>query len=315
MRVKQAMGPTRVTAAVPTPSHPLQFKKGPPRKWPQFKGQGLPAVSSRSLAEDGREQRWPRAMNNSGDLTQPLDTEWPLATAPPSFPTDRVDIWKVYLDRPVLENSETGVLSPDEIARANRFHFEKDRAHFICCRTALRQLLGKYLGIPASEIQFRYSTNGKPQLEANLNPRALQFNVSHSADLAAIAIGSEHRLGIDVEKIRSEVYTLSLSRRFFSLRERAELQALPEHFRVSAFFACWTRKEAFLKATGEGLSFPLKNFSVSVQPDSNPKLEEVNEDTNVGKQWFLADLHVGVDYRAALAIERRHTGLHTYSFG
>ena len=280
-----------------------------------IQSKGLPAASGRSLAEDGREQRWPRAMNNSGDLTQPLDTEWPLATAPPSFPTERVDIWKVHLDRPLLKNSENEVLSPDEIARANRFHFDKDRVHFVRCRTALRQLLGKYLGIPASEIQFRYSTNGKPELEANLNPRALQFNVSHSADLAAIAIGSEHRLGVDLEKIRVDVDIVSLSKRFFSLRERAEIQALPEHLRVSAFFACWTRKEAFLKATGEGLSFPLENFSVSVQPDSNPKLEEVNEDTKVGEQWFLADIHVGVDYRAALAVERRHTRLHTYSFG
>jgi 4'-phosphopantetheinyl transferase len=275
---------------------------------------GLPNAGGRSLAED------PRAMNQNGDLTQPLDTEWPLATAPLSFPTERVDIWRVHLDRSPLDGSltqgpDTGVLSPDEIARANRFHFEKDRVHFVRCRTALRQLLGEYLGIPASEIQFRYSTNGKPQLEANLNPRALQFNVSHSADLAAIAIGSEHRLGVDLEKIRIDVDVVSLSTRFFSLRERAELQALPEHFRVSAFFACWTRKEAFLKATGEGLSFPLENFSVSVQPDSNPKLEEVNEDSKVGEQWFLADIHVGVDYRAALAIERRHTRLQTYSFG
>jgi 4'-phosphopantetheinyl transferase len=259
-------------------------------------------------------------MNQDRDLTQLPDSEWPLASAPPSFPTDQVDIWRVHLEGSPLDGSltqgpETGVLSPDEIARANRFHFEKDRAHFICCRTALRQLLGKYLGIPASEIQFRYSTNGKPQLEANLNPRALQFNVSHSADLAAIAIGSEHRLGVDLEKIRIDVDIVSLSTRFFSLRERAELHALPEHLRVSAFFACWTRKEAFLKATGEGLSFPLENFSVSVQPDSNPKLEEVNEDSKVGEQWFLADIHVGVDYRAALAIERRHTRLQTYSFG
>jgi 4'-phosphopantetheinyl transferase len=253
-------------------------------------------------------------MNDSGDLTQHLDAEWPLAATPLSFPTERVDIWKVHLDGPLLKDSETGVLSPDEIARANRFHFEKDRVHSVRCRAALRQLLGKYLGIPAPEIQFKYLTNGKPQLEADLNPRALQFNVSHSADLAAIAIGSEHRLGIDVEKIRSDVDTLSLSKRFFSLRERAELQALPEHLRVSAFFACWTRKEAFLKATGDGLSFPLENFSVSVQPDSNERLEEVNEDTKVGEQWFLADLRIGDGYRAAIAIECPRTRLHTYSF-
>jgi 4'-phosphopantetheinyl transferase len=159
--------------------------------------------------------------------------------------------------------------------RASRFHFEKDRIYFTRCRSALRSLLAGYLAIPATEIRFECLTSGKPQLAAEQNPRTLQFNVSHSANMALIAVGSERRLGVDIEKIRSEVDTASLAERFFSLRERAGLQALPDHLRVPGFFACWTRKEAFLKATGDGLSFPLVDFSVTTHPDLDPALEEI----------------------------------------
>jgi 4'-phosphopantetheinyl transferase len=154
------------------------------------------------------------------------------------------------LDEPTATDSDASVLSPDEIARAGRFQFEKDRIHFTRCRSALRQLLAGYLAIPAAEVRFEYLTSGKPQLAAEQNPRMLQFNVSHSASVALIAVGREHRLGVDIEKIRYEVDTTSLAERFFSLRERGGLQRLPDHLRVPGFFACWMRKESFLKATG-----------------------------------------------------------------
>lgn len=132
--------------------------------------------------------------------------------------------------------------------------------------------------------------------------------------MALIAVGSEHRLGVDMEKIRADVDTTSLADRFFSLRERAGLQALPEHLRVPGFFACWTRKEAFLKATGDGLSFPLADFSVTTHPDLNPEIEEINGNTKAGKQWFLTDLSVVEGYRATVALERAHSLLETYSW-
>jgi hypothetical protein len=138
-----------------------------------------------------------------------------------------------------MEEGSQALLSPDEIARALRFHFEKDRLHFTGCRSALRGLLAKYLAIPAAEIRFEYTTSGKPRLAAAQNPSALQFNVSHSAGMALIAIGSEHRLGIDIEKIRENVDVSALSERFFSLRERVGLRALPNHLRVPGFFACF----------------------------------------------------------------------------
>jgi 4'-phosphopantetheinyl transferase len=242
------------------------------------------------------------------------DASWPRPQSPLAFPTGRVDVWSVRLKESAASGFEAGVLSRDEIARAARFHFEKDRIHFTRCRSALRILLAGYLAIPAAEIRFEYSSNGKPQLAAGQNPRALQFNVSHSTDRALIAVGSEHRLGVDIETIRADVDTTSLAERFFSPRECAGLQALPDHLRVPGFFACWTRKEAFLKATGAGLSFPLADFSVTTHPDLNPEIEEIGGNADAGKQWFLADLSVAEGYRATVAVERPHSRLETYSW-
>jgi len=242
------------------------------------------------------------------------DTLWSQAHSTPAFPTGRVDVWRVRLDEPALVSVEASALSPDEIARAGRFHFEKDRKHFTQCRSALRALLAGYLAIPATEIRFEYLTTGKPRLAAEQNPHALQFNVSHSANMALIAVGSEQRLGVDIEKIRGDVDTASLAERFFSLRERAGLQALPDRLRVPGFFACWTRKEAFLKATGDGLSFSLADFSVTTHPDLDPELEEINGNTEAGKLWFLADLSVVDGYRATVALALSNSRLETYAW-
>ena len=250
----------------------------------------------------------------SGNPRQRPDTSWSQTPSASAFPTGRVDVWRVRLDEPAMAGSVASVLSPDEIARASRFHFEKDRIHFTRCRSALRTLLAGYLAIPATEIRFEYPTGGKPQLAAEQNSRALQFNVSHSANMALIAVSSEHRLGVDIEKIRGDVDTASLAERFFSLRERAGLQALPDRLRVPGFFACWTRKEAFLKATGDGLSFPLADFSVTTHPDLDPELEEINGNTEAGKLWFLADLSVVDGYRATVVVEGAFSRLETYSW-
>jgi 4'-phosphopantetheinyl transferase len=249
----------------------------------------------------------------AGEPKQRPDAAWPQPPSRVLFPTGRVDVWRICLDEPRKAGFEGSVLSPDEIARAGRFHFEKDRIHFTQCRSALRSLLAGYLAIPASEIRFEYLSSGKPQLAAGQNPRALQFNVSHSANMALIAIGSEHRLGVDIERIRGDVDAAELSERFFSLRERAGLQALPEHLRVPGFFACWTRKEAFLKATGDGLSFPLADFSVTTHPDLDPALEEIRGNTEARKQWFLADLSVVDGYRATVTVEGAFSRLETYT--
>jgi len=230
-----------------------------------------------------------------------------------TLPTSRVELWNVHLGEPA-KSAATDILSADEIVRANRFHFEKDRMRFIQCRSALRSLLSRHLPIPPNEIQFQYQASGKPELEAQQNPSGLQFNVSHSADRALIAIGSQHKLGVDIEKMRSEVDTTALAERFFSVRERAGLRALPAHLRLAGFFACWTRKEAFLKATGDGLFFPLARFSVTTHPDLHPQLEEIQGNTDVHQHWFLSDITVAEGYRATVAVQAPCSGLETHTY-
>jgi 4'-phosphopantetheinyl transferase len=223
-------------------------------------------------------------------------------------------VWKVRLDSSEARNPAESPLSADEIARANRFHFEKDRSQLVCCRSALRRLLGEYLDMSPAQVRFKYLASGKPELEPDQNPHDLQFNVAHSGDLALIAFGTGHRLGVDVEKIRGDVDTHSLAERFFSLREREGLRALPDPERVSGFFACWSRKEAFVKATGEGLSFPLSKFSVTVDPNCDPEIQEINGSEQEGKRWFLADLPAGSEYRAALVADLPHLSIETLTF-
>ncbi|MGA2355698.1 MAG: 4'-phosphopantetheinyl transferase superfamily protein [Terriglobales bacterium] len=245
---------------------------------------------------------------------QRLHTSWLQAPSSLTFPAERVDVWSVRLDGWETADFEASILFPDELGRASRFHFEKDRLHFSRCRFALRKLLGGYLQIPADKVRFECLAGGKPRLVAEQNPQSLQFNVSHSAGMALIAVGSQHRLGVDIEKIRSDVDTSSLAERFFSLRERAGLRSLPDQLRVQGFFACWTRKEAFLKATGEGLSFPLADFSVTTHPHLKPALEEVSGHTEGLREWCLADLSVAEGYRATVAVEAVSFRLQTYAW-
>ena len=222
-------------------------------------------------------------------------------------------MWRILLGENELGPSPR-VLSPDELARVRRFHFEKDRIHFARCRSALRDLLSRYLQIRATEIHFKYQSKGKPELSQEHNPRRLCFNVSHSAGLALIAVGAEHVLGVDIEKIRPDVDTATLAERFFSERERSGLAALPDHLRVQSFFACWTRKEAFLKATGFGLSFPLSGFSVSTHPERDPELEEIQGDPQSAKRWSLLDIQAEKDYRATVAIQCVEPTLATFVY-
>jgi 4'-phosphopantetheinyl transferase len=215
---------------------------------------------------------------------------------------DRVDIWRMSLARAMSNSYGESSLSSDELVRAGRFHFERDRIRFVRCRTALRSLLGRYLGIRAPDIRLEYHSNGKPEVAMEQNKLKLQFNVSHSADEALIAIASHHRVGIDIEKIRNDIDIFVLAEHFFSTRERASLKALPENLQREAFFACWTRKEAFVKATGDGLSFKLADFSVSTHPRLYPKIEEIRGNRAAAQSWFLADLHCENSYRATLAV-------------
>ncbi|MGA3324729.1 MAG: 4'-phosphopantetheinyl transferase superfamily protein [Terriglobia bacterium] len=229
---------------------------------------------------------------------------WQTPTAELTFPSDRIDVWRVCLDsREQSEQDLRGVLAPDELARAARFHFERDRGRYVRGRATLRFLLGRYLETPPAEILFQYENNGKPEVALPQESRGLRFNVSNSGGLALIAVGSGIAIGVDIEKARPMPDLLDIARRFFSAREIQALLAVSENKRQEAFFACWTRKEAFLKATGFGLSYPLSGFSVSVDPDGPAELCQGGENGNAAGHWSLSDIRVGKGFRGALAWE------------
>jgi 4'-phosphopantetheinyl transferase len=155
------------------------------------------------------------------------------------------------------------MLSHDEIARAERFHFERDRRRFVVGRGLLRAILGRYMGIESERLRFRYGEYGKPYLAEEYGGKALQFNVAHSQDMALYAIARDREVGVDIEYIRPFPNLMQIAEQFFSARENIALQAVPEHLKDEAFFTCWTRKEAYIKARGDGLSLPLDRFDVS----------------------------------------------------
>jgi 4'-phosphopantetheinyl transferase len=218
------------------------------------------------------------------------------------LPEDEVHVWRISLDMPASGVAELRqILSPNERERADRFHFELDRKRFVTGRGLLRTLLGHISGLPADQLQFEYDEFGKPNLVAGQG-LPLQFNLSHSGELVLIAIAAGRALGIDVEKIRTDFAADELAAHFFSVNERKILVSLAGQMQYEAFFACWTRKEAYLKARGVGLSLPLNQFDVSFLPDEEPRLLETRHDPADASRWILRALEPGRNYAAALAV-------------
>jgi 4'-phosphopantetheinyl transferase len=216
---------------------------------------------------------------------------------------DEVHVWLASLD---LEASRVKslwrTLSADERERGLRFHFQRDREHFIVARGLLRVILGRYLNMKPSQIRFSYNRYGKPFL-AGEGGGALRFNVSHSHRLALYAMTSGREIGIDLEHIRRVLDINEIAERFFSPREVAMLLALPEPLWSEAFFNCWTRKEAYIKAKGEGLSLPLDQFDVSLAPGEPAALLYTSDDSQEASRWSLQELAPSPGYVAALVVE------------
>ena len=226
---------------------------------------------------------------------------WPRPPADITLAGDDVHVWRVWLDLPPSEVARLRqLLSPDERERAARFVSPRDRGRYITGRGALRSVLGRYLREPPRSLRFRYSPHGKPSLA---DPLPLRFNLAHSSGLALIAVAWRREIGVDVEIIRAGVADELIARRFFSPREVEELIGLAEEKRQAAFFACWTCKEAYLKARGEGLSIPLNRFAVSVDPDRPAALRYVEGAAKEVARWTLCRLHPWPGYAAALAVE------------
>lgn len=221
---------------------------------------------------------------------------------------DQIHVWRASLDQPTEQvRGLAESLSADERERAARFHFERDQRRFVVGRGVLRAVLGSYLEIPASHIQLSYGPQGKPVLFSDSGQvSSLHFNLAHADGLALYAVTRDRELGIDIERIRPIPETARIAEQFFSAQEREALAALPEEQRQEAFFRCWTRKEAYLKAVGEGLARPLDQIQVSLAPGEPAR---ILGDSQEAERWCLREVIPADGYIAALAVEGHGWGL------
>lgn len=227
-----------------------------------------------------------------------------LAPSTPNAPALRADeahVWTASLDASLSEVSRLRkLLSEDELDRAARFRFELDRARFVIGRSLLRTLLSTYTGEHPADVCFTYTEYGKPELRGDTD---IRFNLAHSwgRALFAFCLGSE--IGVDLERTRPRLARERVAEHFFSPLEVAELRALPTHEQDGGFLACWTRKEAYIKGRGEGLSLPLQDFDVTLKPGESPALRCTAWSETEPTEWRLHDLSTSCPgYVAALAI-------------
>jgi 4'-phosphopantetheinyl transferase len=212
--------------------------------------------------------------------------------------TDEVHVWSAPLVDAARRLDRLGrVLAVEERARADRYVHPGVRDQFVVARAMLRLLLGRYLGVPATEIRLGIGDQGKPHLPGG----ELHFNISHTHGLALVALTRRGEVGVDVECLRPCPNYLDIAGRFFSPGEARALHALPEGQREEAFFHVWTRKEAFLKALGLGLSHGLERFEVAVPPDDPPRILHIDGDPHAGASWSLVSLVPWPGYVAAVA--------------
>jgi 4'-phosphopantetheinyl transferase len=209
-------------------------------------------------------------------------------------------VWTVRLHSPesCFENCSAW-LSAEESARAARFHFERHRRAFVFGRAALRALLGNLLGLSPERVQFRYGSKGKPDLADSTS--ALRFNASNSGDLAVYAFALGTEIGIDVEQLRPITEVQDIAKRFFATEEVAELMSLPPSEQVGGFFRCWTRKEAYIKAIGDGLSVPLDSFRVTLRPGDPARMLHLGGSEEAARNWTMHDFAPAPDYFGAVA--------------
>jgi 4'-phosphopantetheinyl transferase len=214
-----------------------------------------------------------------------------------ALPKDEIHIWLAWLDiEPEERTRLSSYLNEGEVSRAQRFVFPRDRDHFIAARGRLRELLGKYLHCPPDAVQFKTGRYGKLSLLDDGNQ--LRFNLSHSHGLALYGFSMGREIGIDTEKIQPQFASEGIAERYFSAAEQRELREVPEELRDAAFFLCWTRKEAYVKAHGDGLQIALDSFDVSLKPGEPEQLRSAD-----GDRWSLRSFTPAPEFAAAIIAE------------
>jgi 4'-phosphopantetheinyl transferase len=231
-----------------------------------------------------------------------IDFLWKQPPADPILADNDVHVWCAALDQPPERMLQLALtLSTDEAKRAERFVFDRDRHHFIAGRGILRTILGHYLQVSPEHLRFKYGPQGKPELETN-GESNLRFNLSHSGGVVLYGLTYRREIGVDIEAIRPLEDMEQIAKRFFSPTEYADLRSLPANQQHQAFFNCWTRKEAYIKAIGDGLRYPLDKFVVSLAPGKPARLLHIQADPQALAHWSLTELNPAPGYSAALVV-------------
>jgi 4'-phosphopantetheinyl transferase len=229
---------------------------------------------------------------------------WSPAPKDQLLADNEVHVWRAGLELPSSQVQRLrGILTDDELDRANRFSLEMDRQRFIAARGTLRFILSRYITIHPGYLRFYYNQYGKPFLAPEFSSYLLNFNLSHSGGMALYAISRNMELGVDVERVRSDFEYEEIAKRFFSVNEVAILGTIPIERKLEAFYNCWARKEAYIKAHGKGLLLPLDSFDVSFAPWEPPMLLVTKEEPQERFLWTLLDLKPGLGYVGALAVK------------
>lgn len=232
------------------------------------------------------------------------------------LPSDEVHVWCIALDQPSnVQATLAGLLAADEQTRAAQFYFERDRRACIVCYGWLRVRLGRYLGIDPQHLEFERGPYGKPALAPSSDTTGLQFNLSHSHQIALYAMTRQREIGIDLEYIRPMPDMEHIVARFFTPSEHVAFKALPADRRLATFFRVWTCKEAYLKAIGAGLMRPLADFEVSLFPDDSPRLLHDIHDPHAVERWSFHTFIPAAGYVATLCVDGHDWRLVCYDDG
>jgi len=238
----------------------------------------------------------------------PCEQTWKCGPKEPAIWPNEVHVWRARLDVAWSWTMDEALTLEDR-ARADRFRFESDRRRFCVARSSLRTILGRYLKTKPGRLQIESGEYGKPLFQNRNATLGLRFNLSHSHQLALIAITRDREVGVDVEYIRGDFVTDEVAGHFFSAGEVKQLRSVPDELKTRAFFDCWTRKEAYIKARGEGIYCPLDQFEVSLVPGERPRLLESRVESGESERWSFEELRPGAGYAATVAVEGQSSRL------
>lgn len=241
--------------------------------------------------------------------SDPSNPPWSVAPAKFTLAAREVHVWLVRADDAALcmaccEN----LLATAERDRAARFKFEKDRRLYTAAHAALRSILAGYLNVAPGGLEFETGHRGKPRLAPAFTKDKLEFNLSHSSEVALIAVTREREIGVDIEHVKKEFAFAEVAERYFTTREVSAIRALPEDLQRRAFYQCWTSKEAFLKAKGVGLSGELDEVEILLDGEGRVQVK------NTLPGWYLCELNPCDDYVGAVALEGDESDLRRFQW-